>query len=69
MLAYKHMRDFGVDNYNIILISNSAPKTFIEKEGLVNPGDVASRYFTERQDKWLENEHVKEIASRVDLEK
>jgi len=69
LLAYKHMRDFGVATYKIILISNSAPKIFIEKEGLVNPGDVASRYFTEREDKWLENEHVKELESRVDLER
>ena len=68
LLAYKHMQDFGVDNYKIILISNSAPKIYIEKEGLVNPGDVALRCFTEREDKWLENEHVKELESRIDLE-
>ncbi|MGE5495405.1 MAG: hypothetical protein ACM3S4_08925 [Burkholderiales bacterium] len=69
LLAYKHMRDYGVENYKIILISNSAQKVFIEKEGLVNPGDVVARYFTEREDKWLENEHVKELENRVDMEK
>ena len=63
------MQDYDVPEYQIILTSNSAPKAFIEKDGLVNPGDVVERYFTEREDKWFEKEFVQDLVNRVNMKK
>jgi hypothetical protein len=69
LLAYKHMQDYEVDNYKIILTSNSAPKAYIDKGGLIYPGDVVKNYFTEREDKWLEKSFIQELVDRVDMKK
>ena len=68
LLCYKLMNDYGVNNYRIILGSNIAPRIHIKHEGAVDPADVIRRYFTNREDKWLEADFVQALATRVHMD-
>ena len=58
LLALKYKKDYGIKNFKILLINNSAPKVHIPKIGKILPNEIIGEYFLQREDKWLQHSSV-----------